>query len=134
MDRKVEKAGCIFHGALTIILLKKSQSQVTMGGNPTPRTDGEEHHLVRLWNPSSGQLVPEGLTFPCPLTGNSYHCYPYSQGRAGLFWLVMPMLLPPTRGFASNVSSTLYMLLSILLQTPTSISILTSQGKLCQLP
>ena len=45
MDRKGEKLGCISHGARTILLLERTESQVTRNGNP--RTDGEECHPVR---------------------------------------------------------------------------------------
>ena len=131
MDRKVEKAGCIFHGTLIIILLKKSQSQVIMGGNPTPRTDGEEHRLVSLRMESFWLISPLRTGLALPSHGQLLALLPLLPGRGGLLWLVTPMLLPPTAGFASNVSSTLNMLLSVLLQTPTSISTLTSQGKLC---
>lgn len=44
------------------------------------------------------------------------------QGCGDLSWLVMPALLPPTSGFASAASSTLNMLPSLLLLTPTPIS------------
>lgn len=103
------------------ILLKRIHSQVTKSGNPTPRTAGEEHCLVRLrmgslpWpiRPLWTGLFPWATATIGPLT---------LQGGGGLSWLVMPTQPPPIVSCAPAASSTLNMLSSLLLIIPTPIS------------
>lgn len=135
--KKVDKVGYIFQGALTITLLKRIQSKVTKGGNITPRTDGEEHHFVRLRAESLSRWIrPLRTGLSLPSHGHLPPLPPPSPGAWG----------PVLAGDANSASShgglriccsfcpERAFLPSLLVISHSHLSsILTFQGKLFQL-